>query len=127
MKFIIRMLDQDDKPNKEDEKKQQESTVSENSMYWKFILIYRALDINSLVGNIGGYVGLFLGISILQAPDLLLNLFRFVSKSYKTSRRQRFNNIRNQPIVNGEGVLRPLSLLGELADHEITIQEESSC
>ena len=31
-------------------------------------LFFRAIDINSLVGNIGGYIGLCLGYSILQIP-----------------------------------------------------------
>ena len=35
---------------------------------------FRALNINSLVGNIGGYVGLLMGVSISQIPYLLLYL-----------------------------------------------------
>ena len=33
---------------------------------------YRAIDLNSLLGYMGGYVGVLLGFSILQIPDLLL-------------------------------------------------------
>ena len=33
---------------------------------------YRAIDLNSLLGHMGGYVGVLLGCSILQIPDLLL-------------------------------------------------------
>ena len=60
---------------------------------------------NSLVGNIGGYVGLLLGVSILQAPDLLLKLFRFLSEFYKPSRRRRVNTIGNERVGNRKDVL----------------------
>jgi hypothetical protein len=33
-------------------------------------------DIESMVGNIGGYIGLFLGYSILHFPKFLMNLLR---------------------------------------------------
>ena len=45
--------------------------------------IFRAIDINVLIGNIGGYVGLLLGFSILQAPDLLMQLFGTWKRFYK--------------------------------------------
>ena len=32
---------------------------------------FRALDINTLIGNIGGYVGLLIGVSISDLPILL--------------------------------------------------------
>ena len=31
----------------------------------------RAIDMNGLIGNIGGYIGLCLGYSILQLPELI--------------------------------------------------------
>ena len=38
----------------------------------------RAIDIQALVGNIGGYIGLLLGYSLLQIPDLISwTKFRF--------------------------------------------------
>ena len=36
---------------------------------YKEILHIRAFDIESLVGNMGGYIGLFLGFAIWQLPD----------------------------------------------------------
>ena len=33
------------------------------------IYISRAIDLQELIGNIGGYIGLLLGYSILQIPD----------------------------------------------------------
>ena len=51
------------------------------------ILYSRAIDIQALVGNVGGYIGLCLGYSILQIPDLvLLILYKvkmYVSRSKK--------------------------------------------
>ena len=35
----------------------------------------RAYTFDSLVGNIGGYMGLFLGYAILNFPQLLMNMF----------------------------------------------------
>ena len=37
-------------------------------------LYYRAMDVNGLIGYIGGYIGLFVGYSILQMPDTMLML-----------------------------------------------------
>ena len=34
----------------------------------------RAHDINSLIGNIGGYVGLLMGVSVAQLPYFILQL-----------------------------------------------------
>ena len=39
---------------------------------YAFITTSRAIDVNSLFGYMGGYVGVLLGCSILQIPDLLL-------------------------------------------------------
>ena len=50
-----------------------------------FISTFRAIDINVLIGNIGGYVGLLLGVSILQAPEALSRLFGMFSKFYRHS------------------------------------------
>ena len=33
-----------------------------------YVAFNRAIDINSLIGNIGGYIGLCLGYSLLQIP-----------------------------------------------------------
>ena len=41
------------------------------------------MGINSLIGNIGGYVGLLLGVSILQVPNLLSQVFANIMKFYR--------------------------------------------
>ena len=45
--------------------------------------IFRAVDVNGLIGIVGGYVGLFLGYSILQFPDSILQLFFKLEKYRK--------------------------------------------
>ena len=57
-------------------------------MIRRLIIFYsRAIDIQALVGNIGGYIGLFLGYSILQIPDFIVVIFckvkMFMSRSRK--------------------------------------------
>ena len=46
------------------------------------------MDINGLIGYIGGYIGLFVGYSILQIPKTLLKLARKCKKL--------FHDIQNQ-------------------------------
>ena len=45
-------------------------------------LNYRQIDFNGLVGYIGAYIGLFLGYSVLQMPDLFLSLFLSAKKYF---------------------------------------------
>ena len=41
---------------------------------------YRAIDLNSLLGYMGGYVGVLLGCSILQVPELILDAFTKIKR-----------------------------------------------
>ena len=41
---------------------------------------FRAIDFQALIGNIGGYIGLCLGYSILQVPDFLLGIVSKIKK-----------------------------------------------
>ena len=52
-------------------------------------LIYRAIDAQALVGNIGGYIGLCLGYSFLQIPALILFIMRKLKKYYSALRHRR--------------------------------------
>ena len=40
----------------------------------------KARELESLVGNIGGYIGLLLGYVILSLPSIFFDLFRFARK-----------------------------------------------
>ena len=57
-------------------------------MICRLIIFYsRAIDIQALVGNIGGYIGLFLGYSILQIPDFIVLIFYKVKMYISRSRK----------------------------------------
>ena len=43
-------------------------------------IIHRAININGLIGTVGGYVGLCLGYSLLQLPDLI----SYIMAKYKS-------------------------------------------
>ena len=47
----------------------------------------KAYDTKSLVGNIGGYVGMFLGYALLNIPGTLMEFFQYIliQKSKKES------------------------------------------
>ena len=45
----------------------------------------RDIDFNGLVGYIGGYIGLFLGYSLLQIPDLIIFLSAMAKKCFRKS------------------------------------------
>ena len=47
----------------------------------KFEKFGRAIDAHSLIGNMGGYVGLLLGFSILQVPGFVAKVFEKIRKS----------------------------------------------
>ena len=53
---------------------------------FKEILQTRAIDIQALIGNIGGYIGLFLGYSILQIPDFVLFILCKICSYFPTLR-----------------------------------------
>ena len=51
---------------------------------FKEIVQIKAIDVNGLVGYIGGYIGLILGYSILQIPELIVILVRKL-KAYRSN------------------------------------------
>ena len=50
-----------------------------NMRYYEEIEHTRDFDHQSLIGNIGGYIGMFIGVALWQAPDL----FQFLSEKMK--------------------------------------------
>ena len=50
---------------------------------YKAIVQKKAVDFQSLIGYIGGYLGLFTGFAIAQAPDLIVTIVVFVQKGCK--------------------------------------------
>ena len=47
-----------------------------NNQKFKEIVQIKAIDLNGLVGYIGGYIGLILGYSILQIPDFITSIMK---------------------------------------------------
>jgi len=47
------------------------------------IMMVRAVDIHSAIGNSGGYIGLFLGYALLQLPDFIVELQRVIKNQLK--------------------------------------------
>ena len=47
--------------------------------FFKEIQLVRSFDVEDMIANGGGYIGLFLGYSILQLPSLLLGLCKKVT------------------------------------------------
>ena len=43
---------------------------------YREILRVRAFDVQSMLGNIGGYIGIFIGYALLNIPDALMRLVR---------------------------------------------------
>ena len=63
-----------------------------NESYFGFHLTYgqtrfrdivqtKSYTFEGLVGNVGGYIGLFLGCAIVQLPNLLMTMFRKIKKT----------------------------------------------
>ena len=53
---------------------------------YKEILHIRAFDIESLVGNMGGYIGLFLGFAIWQLPDGIKLIAKMCKKALRNDK-----------------------------------------
>ena len=58
-----------------------------------------------MIGNIGGYVGLLLGFSVLQAPIMLLRLFDIICRFCRQMSKKPVLEQRPNTPVNGNKVL----------------------
>ena len=56
----------------------------------------RAIDIQSLIGTVGGYIGLFLGYSVLQIPIALMAIVRQLKNWYAVVIAGKFINSHSQ-------------------------------
>ena len=52
------------------------------SQLYKEIVHGRDYDLDGVIGNGGGYVGLFLGFAIWQIPDICFNVFEWFSRKF---------------------------------------------
>ena len=49
--------------------------------YFLFFHQIRAYNIETLIANVGGYVGLFLGYAILQTPEFFVKVYQHAKKN----------------------------------------------
>ena len=61
-------------------------------------MIFRAIDVQSLIGTVGGYIGLFLGYSLLEMPKKILAFLHKLKKRYWISISGTNNNTNNKII-----------------------------
>ena len=52
----------------------------------RFLFIYRSINWLSLVGNIGGFIGICLGYCLLQLPDFICKIARPAVKHFKSEK-----------------------------------------
>ena len=45
----------------------------------KTIIQFKEIDVHSLIGNVGGYLGLLTGYAVIQIPNLLISINKFFS------------------------------------------------
>ena len=80
------------------------------------IYIYRSIDSHTLIGNIGGYIGLCLGYNFLQVPALIA----IVSKAFK-------GYFKSQKLIeNSNSVLKPIGTIEKNSNEHKEEQNNSN-
>ena len=106
------------------------NTTSSHGLFWFGLYIYdqkykeivqiKAIDVNGLIGYIGGYIGLILGYSILQIPECIVMLMRkFKTDCWKRPRSQSNSSpvfVKTKHLGNSHD--------GHCCKHNLTIEEE---
>ena len=73
-----------------------EPSENSNDIYFNVVILFedssfmeikhvRAFDIQSLIGNSGGYLGLFTGYALLQLPSLVVLMAKWIYKTFSRS------------------------------------------
>jgi len=57
-------------------------SVIYNKQTYREIKQVRAYNVQSLIGNVGGYIGLFVGYSLSQLPNFFENAYGMIVKKY---------------------------------------------
>ena len=79
----------------------------------------RGYDFNSLIGNIGGYVGMFLGYALLNVPNAILSIFE-TSRELRLKTRELCQTKEKESFsVNTSVSIEPVS--------HVRDQEENGC
>ena len=65
--------------------------VSHRQTQFKEIRQIRSYDVESLYGDIGGYMGLLLGYSILNLPTMIISCYGLIKKTFLDRKAQKTN------------------------------------
>ena len=63
-------------------------TQTYNQPQFRETIQRRAYNLEALVGNIGGYAGLFLGYALVQLPDFFLSIYTYLRRRVCNQGRQ---------------------------------------
>ena len=71
---------------------------------WNYLtlILFRSIDLQEVIGGIGGYIGALLGYSILQIPELLILIMSKIKWIMKTMQinknsNKKFNETQSSP------------------------------
>ena len=65
---------------------------------FKNILLVRSFDVQTLIGNAGGYIGLFLGNTLLQLPGFVYYLWKKLKHNFKSENQNRRIGHKNEKL-----------------------------
>ena len=76
-------------------------TISATSLdtTFKLIELVRAYDVQSLIGNAGGYIGIFLGYTICQLPAVMFDACRWIKNVFEIFFQKNSSKRRNNSLV----------------------------
>ena len=75
--------------------------ISHQSTTYKEIVNKKSFDGNTLLSQVGGFIGIFLGFSLLQVPDIIFSFLKGIQTSIKKLQRSQ-NETRNSLNRNDE-------------------------
>ena len=70
--------------------------------FFKNIVLVRSFDVQTLIGNAGGYIGLFLGYTLLQLPGFVYYLWKELKHIFKAENRKRQIGHKNEKLLENE-------------------------
>ena len=95
---------------------------------YKEISQVKAFDMEMLVGNVGGYLGLFLGYALLQIPDLLVKgrnwlIFKFHLIGQLLGTRQTTIHLVSEEVKNSQDATNKINSLDESLKINLTLSQ----
>ena len=82
--------------------------------------MFRAIDVNALIGTIGGYIGLFLGYSILQIPDFVIQVMsRYSNYKAKVQKTEKIKILTNKVNIQSRFATEDIALKPDISNEEV--------